>query len=156
MPTSPEAVIWKNPPEPLMSERQGGRSLWAPLLAELRERPGQWALIRSYEKKRTAFVAVNDLKRGRIAKSIEPREYEFTVRSTLEGGGDIYGRYLNELPMQPKSEAAQTERVPCPYGFHRTVCVCCGRCQCFDHTDHGGYSRFITAHKYDEKAAGCG
>jgi hypothetical protein len=88
-----EGVIWKEPPPP-RNGNPGRAGVWLALLAELRERPGEWALLRSYENKRTAYRAANDLKRGRASKAFDPDEYEITVRSTADDGGDVYGRYL--------------------------------------------------------------
>lgn len=88
---SDSILEWKEPPR----SKTGRTGVWLPLLEALRERPGEWALLRSYSRRNSGVNAVTDLKRGRATQTYDPKDYEFTTRSTSDGGVDVYGRYLN-------------------------------------------------------------
>lgn len=51
---------WRDPPE---DERPGMRGRFGPVVAELQEHPGQWGVIRQYDKQSSASTAVTNLRK---------------------------------------------------------------------------------------------
>src|SRR5947207_3271662 len=82
---------WEDPPQPQYPPRQ---SWWREVAGLLRERPGQWALIRSFDKPSLAYSARNDFIRGRGARDLNPADFEITVRKDGNSGASMYARYL--------------------------------------------------------------
>jgi len=50
---------WRDPPE---SSGRGRRGRFLPLIAELKKKPGDWAVIATYEKKATAQGTTSSLR----------------------------------------------------------------------------------------------
>lgn len=75
-------VTWSDPPP----QRAGRGLLWHPLLVEVTEKPGAWALLRTYETVEQARNAVRHLRR-RAPRP--PGRFEFRI-GVLEGS--VHGR----------------------------------------------------------------
>jgi hypothetical protein len=89
-------VKWEDPP---MSARAGRGKKWQEEAAELRSRPGQWAVLREYpsgKRSRAYDLAVN-VKQGRIVAFRPYGAFEASVR--LDGGvHKVYARYVAASP----------------------------------------------------------
>lgn len=83
-PTSKPQIVWRDPPPPSAGSN---RSTYAPILAELMQRPGTWALINTHTSPKTSWSAATRL------RSLYPG-FEFAGRSKPGGGGELYARYL--------------------------------------------------------------
>lgn len=79
-------LIWKDPPP---AKEAGRTRVWDPLLRALRERPGEWALLRTAGTKYSAKGMVGNLRQRRVTLTVDVAEYEFRY-----DGADIYGRYV--------------------------------------------------------------
>ena len=77
-------IQWAEPP----ARRRGRPEKWLAVCDALRERPGEWALIR---RGRTSDA--QPWRDGRIAGTM-PGEFEATTRSAGDGKYDIYVRYV--------------------------------------------------------------
>lgn len=83
---------WREPP-PALGPPMGR---WATIAHQLRQRPGQWALVVSYEKSTTARTTATLVKRGRYTgvpagefEAVSRREGDvFNVYARYIGGGD--------------------------------------------------------------------
>lgn len=73
---------WREPP---VTTGAGSGFDWSEPLAELRTRPGEWAMIRSYDRKHAASSAVSLLRKRHPA-------FEFTSRAK-GAGGELFGRF---------------------------------------------------------------
>lgn len=75
-------IVWREPP-PRVS-----RSKWADALAPLRERPGEWAMVKSDTPER-----VNGL-RTRLAKTSAIRgQFELRAHKVSDDTAELYVRY---------------------------------------------------------------
>lgn len=75
-------IEWREPPSNMTP-----RTDWVGLLTALRERPGQWALIKQMQTTRGATVAASNIRAGKLGGAA-PEEFEVRV-----DGMDIYARY---------------------------------------------------------------
>jgi hypothetical protein len=85
-------VQWCDPPP----QKWGRGVLWRPLLDEVTQRPGEWALLKTYPSEAQAAEAKRHLKRGRVAKP--GGRWEFR-KDRIEGQPGAYGlwaRWLGE------------------------------------------------------------
>jgi hypothetical protein len=82
--------------------RRGRPSVWAPRLAELRKRPGQWAAIRDVHS-----ATASTLKQGRLGDA-RPGEFEAVMRSVdrATNRGTLYIRYVADEPFHDEAEQA--------------------------------------------------
>lgn len=76
-----------DPPAPT---RGINANVWAPIFAELREQPGDWAIV--VPATTSASTAMN-IKLGKLGGA-KPHEYEATSRSNHDGTYAIYARYV--------------------------------------------------------------
>lgn len=76
-------IKFQNPP---MHKR--GRTDWASVAEQLRQRPGEWALVA-----RVNPAAVTHIKRGGY-KAFPAGEFEATSRNARDSKADIYVRYV--------------------------------------------------------------
>lgn len=85
---------WKDPPPVRHAGRTPSPELLA-VAAELRSRPGEWALVKS-------AVSAGTAHHWRVGKAaaFRPGEFEFVVRNTDRATqrADIYGRYIGTAP----------------------------------------------------------
>jgi hypothetical protein len=82
MSTSEIEIVWKEPP-PKVS-----RSKWAELLAPLKERPGEWAMVKTGEPKRISGL------RQRLAKAQSIRgQFELRSHTVSDELAELYARY---------------------------------------------------------------
>jgi hypothetical protein len=80
------ALHFENPPP--VKDGRGRKPIYLPLLAELREHPNRWAVLRVLSSEAVAISAASRLRRG---KAPVPRgSFEYAVR-----GRKLYARYLN-------------------------------------------------------------
>jgi hypothetical protein len=75
--------------------------VWASALAPLIDRPGDWALVRTYDRKPGAVDIVRSLRqaaRGLGTVRIPPGRWEFTQRRVRPGVDEwgVWARYLGE------------------------------------------------------------
>lgn len=83
----PAGLVWENPPA-----KTGRPGKYAHIAAALRERPGDWAIIRTYpaEQSKRAWGFANTLREGKL---IDFRHgYEAAAR-TIDGQVRVYVRY---------------------------------------------------------------
>ncbi|MDK9341382.1 hypothetical protein [Propionibacterium freudenreichii] len=85
--TEPQ-ITWTDPPVTKNSGGRGGAGRWNPVVAQLRDNPGRWALIGNF--------AGNVPAGFRTGKTIgwTPGEFEFTQRSTGDHRVDVYARFI--------------------------------------------------------------
>lgn len=94
------APVWCDPP----TTRAPRHVVWRPLLAPLMDRPGVWAMIRTYNRADAAYQAVGDLRRaGRgEGRAAAPRgRWEFCsgqVTPDVPEWG-VWARYLGSLEL---------------------------------------------------------
>jgi len=84
------SVTWKAPPQPV---HKGAKSKWPQIAAQLRERPGEWALIATDV---SPSVAAN-IKAGRL-RGMEAGAFDATVRANGYENRrvDVYARFVGE------------------------------------------------------------
>jgi hypothetical protein len=79
----PIEIIWKDPPP------KTTRSTWADRLAPLKERPGQWAMVRQSTPPRISGL------RQRLAKTAALGEaFEFRAHRVSAESAELYARYI--------------------------------------------------------------
>ena len=83
-------VVWKDPPP---SPRFGSDFSWPETLSVLVERPGQWALVKTYDSATSAQSVKTYLRKSKTIQKLG--RFEFTVRSAGEKG-ELYARFLGE------------------------------------------------------------
>lgn len=89
------AVIrWERPPDPVKKARRGAGRPWAAVAYQLRQRPGQWALIDEDANSRAPGVAhrINNAAVSWFA----PAGSFLAVQRTVGGSVCIYAVYLGE------------------------------------------------------------
>lgn len=89
-------ITWQDPP----LSKHGGRGRWETELLSLIDHPKRWALMRSFDSAQTAYNAQRNLSRGfyRLPPDTLAEQWEFAARKNDSGRGDLYARYLGDLP----------------------------------------------------------
>lgn len=87
-------TIWCDPPPPT-------RFVWHDVLEPLLAEPHRWALVREYDRYKSATDAIRALRRSAIGKGhvvIPPGRWEFVQRQIEEGQArwGVWARYLGE------------------------------------------------------------
>jgi hypothetical protein len=80
-------LVFQDPPP---RTRPGRKSQWTPILDQLRDRPGEYALIDD-DAKRPALVT--QINKGKIAGA-EEGEFEATSHVNEDGSFSIYARFV--------------------------------------------------------------
>lgn len=80
-----DTVSWEDPP--LRKVRPPEE--WAPLLAQVSQRPGHWAKLRHYSGETSAYRAASQL---RDRDDLPEGHWEFLARRSPEGGSDLFAR----------------------------------------------------------------
>jgi hypothetical protein len=91
---SGEEIVWEAPPERAYSTR------YAPIVEQLKKRPGQWARIRNLGTQSGAYGA-----RKAFLKSAADERFEATTGPVEENGQVMYGvwaRYRSDEQMKAK------------------------------------------------------
>ena len=83
-------IKWEDP-APVKSNT--GRTKWADVAEQLRERPDQWALVAEGLK---YAVYSTYISKGRLAAFEPAGHYEGTSRKRPDGMYDIYARYVGK------------------------------------------------------------
>lgn len=84
-------ITWQNPPAPRKSQRGPA---WLDILEPLSERPGEWAMVRTFTHNANGRASVSNFKRSEALKESGKR-YEFTCRWIAEEDTlYVYARYL--------------------------------------------------------------
>jgi hypothetical protein len=86
------SVTWQAPPP--VKHKGGARAKWVPRLLPLMEQPGEWAVFPA-KSGDTAATTASHLKRGRL--TAPAGRWEFTGRTTDDGKGAVYARYLGPV-----------------------------------------------------------
>jgi hypothetical protein len=87
-------LVWESP-GPRVSGRLGGRSKYLPEAAELRTRPGEWALLRTYAPERTQAARQFAYQINHGARKAFPRgEYRADWRVADDGVVKVYVLYI--------------------------------------------------------------
>lgn len=82
-------IEFKNPPSKVTGPKSSKHD---PIAAQLKERPGEWALILTAASPSTAAA----VKRGLIKAYRPPGSFEATARDAKNGRADIYARFVGE------------------------------------------------------------
>ena len=80
-----EAISWEDPPQRKVRPPEE----WAPLLAQVSQRPGHWAKLRHYTGETSAYRAAAQL---RDRDDLPEGHWEFLARRSPEGGSDLFAR----------------------------------------------------------------
>lgn len=83
----PAGLVWEQPPT---RAKKAGR--YAAIAAALRERPGQWAVIRTYPTYKKAGGFAGAIRAGKLVDFRDGR-YEVQVH-TVEGAARVYVRWV--------------------------------------------------------------
>lgn len=75
---------WRDPGPP-----PPAKTSWLPLLAELRTKPGEWAMMKSYSTYQTAKARASKLEEQHLEFQFVARPVE---REKLTGPGEVFGR----------------------------------------------------------------
>jgi hypothetical protein len=86
---SDEPMIWKDPPDRRL---QGARGVDGEIVQQLRQHPGQWALVRVCANPKIASNQLQARKRGVIRAWRPVGDFEL-----VSSGSDIYARYVGEV-----------------------------------------------------------
>lgn len=78
-------ISWEDPPERKVRPPEE----WAPLLAQVSQRPGHWAKLRHYSGETSAYRAASQL---RERDDLPEGHWEFLARRSPEGGSDLFAR----------------------------------------------------------------
>ncbi|HUR50275.1 MAG TPA: GAF domain-containing protein [Acidimicrobiales bacterium] len=81
----PDAISWEDPPQRKVRPPEE----WAPLLAQVLQRPGHWAKLRHYSGETSAYRAAAQL---RDRDDLPEGHWEFLARRSPEGGSDLFAR----------------------------------------------------------------
>jgi hypothetical protein len=95
-----DEIVFMDPPRPMVGKGATGKT--AARVAPLRERPGEWARIRSDVKPGTAASYAAVIRKGR-SHGIEEGEFEVITRSNGDGTSDIFARVIG-LAALPETE----------------------------------------------------
>lgn len=82
---APDSVSWEDPPQRKVRPAEE----WAPLLAQVSQRPGHWAKLRHYSGETSAYRAAAQL---RDRDDLPEGHWEFLARRSPEGGSDLFAR----------------------------------------------------------------
>lgn len=82
-------LVFKDPPP---RNRPGRKSQWAPVLDQLRARPGEYAII---DDDATRPALVTQINKGKIAGIVEG-EFEATSHSNEDGTFTVYARFVGD------------------------------------------------------------
>lgn len=66
-------------------------------MQHLMKKPGEWALVKTFTRPRTAERVAGDLRRGRTEKP--PGRWEFESRRLEDGTSGLWARYLGPRPV---------------------------------------------------------
>lgn len=84
---------WKQPPEAKPFGRQRGSGKWAPIALELRQHPGQWALV---SKAGHSSSLASAIKSGKMPAFAPAGAFDAVARSTgKRNEWDTYAVYVN-------------------------------------------------------------
>lgn len=81
----PDTISWEDPPQRKVRPPEE----WAPLLAQVSQRPGHWAKLRHYSGETSAYRAAAQL---RDRDDLPEGHWEFLARRSPEGGSDLFAR----------------------------------------------------------------
>lgn len=84
-------VEWKDPPP---GETSPGK--WDDDANELRANPGQWAIVRTANERKTLDTLGTTIRKGRATSWLPAKSFEAVVRSNGDGTYAVYARYIGD------------------------------------------------------------
>jgi hypothetical protein len=85
---------WKDPPPPLTTGAWAAR--WRVIVAELRERPGEWAIVQRDISHKNGYVLASKIRNGFLRTVGDGCEARFVLSAPRSGTGDLYVRYVGD------------------------------------------------------------
>lgn len=83
---------WESPPSPQANRR--GQSKWKDIVDQLKQRPGEWAIVAEPATPERARWTASNLNNGRYPPM--PKDAGFEIRISAPSGGPyrVYARYV--------------------------------------------------------------
>lgn len=104
-------VEWGELPSPSDGRPSGGGK-WRSLLAELMDRPGDWAAISDHASRGAASQTAFGLRHGRgtFPEGTTELDFEFAGRAADGGTGKVWARYIGETDDAPSTNPTPIRR----------------------------------------------